>query len=726
MTKKEYSVEIGDKTMTAIFSDLAEQAHGSVILKYGETIVLATVCMSHDREEGLGFFNLTVDYIEKFYAAGKILGSRFMHREGRPSEDAILACRVIDRTLRPLFDQSIRHAVQVVVTVISLGEEDPTILAVNAASLAILVSNIPWAGPVGAVRIGKYDSDDLKINPNTSLRADATKYKFDLTVCGKGGNINMIEASAHESGEEELEEALKSASEEITKLEDFQKKIVVEIGVPKRIIEKEKISKESVKLFNDNILPKIEQALFSGPGKKNIDDLHSEWNKLVKEYYTAKDEDKSDFILEDNLFDDTENDILHKGAIEENKRADGRAMDELRDLYAQAGGISSVLHGSGIFYRGGTHVLSVLTLGGPEEKLLVDGMASKEEKRFMHHYNFPPYSSGEVGRIGTTNRREIGHGALAEKALAMVLPSVTDFPYTMRIVSESMASNGSTSQASICASSLALMDGGVPIKAPVAGIAMGLMSRVARSRAGEGLERPFAGAQGQNLEYKILTDIQGPEDHHGDMDFKVAGTRNGVTAIQLDVKVEGVPIKILGEAMKQSKKARVAILDRIEKEIGAPRAQISPNAPKILIISIKPSQIGMVIGGGGKTIKEIKEKTGAEITIEDDGTVYLTGKNDTAEKAKTIIEEMTHEFKIGEILKGEVVKLADFGIFVKLNSFTDGMVHISEMAPFRVDRISDIIREGTIVPVKVIKIDEERGKISLSIKEADKDFFRKP
>ena len=701
MKKKEYTVEIGGKKLTAIFSDLAEQAHGSVMLKYGETIVLATACMSHDKQVGLGFFNLTVDYVERFYAAGKILGSRFMHREGKPSEDAVLASRVIDRTLRPLFDQSIRHAVQVIVTVISLDEEDPTILAINAASLALAVSNIPWAGPVGAVRIGKYDSDALIINPAQILRQDDSKYKFDLTICGKGGNINMIEASAHQTNEDELEEAFKKASEEITKLENFQKQIVKEIGVEKRVIEKEKISEKSIELFNENILPKMEKAIFSGPGKKKIEELHNVWNKIVKETYP----DRDDFV-EDGLFDDTENEILHQKAINDNKRADGRAMDGLRDLYVQAGGISSILHGSGIFYRGGTHVLSVLTLGGPEEKLLVDGMEMKEEKRFMHHYNFPPYSSGEVGRMGNTGRREIGHGALAEKALAMVLPSVIDFLYTMRLVSESMASNGSTSQASICASTIALMDGGVPILAPVAGIAMGLMYE-------------------NDNKYKILTDIQGPEDHHGDMDFKVAGTKDGVTAIQLDVKVEGVPIKILGEAMRQSKTARLAILEKIEKEIPKPRAEISPKAPKILIIQIKPDQIGMVIGGGGKTIKEIKEKSGAEITIEDGGTVYLTGKADSAEIAKKIIEEMTHEFKMGEVLKGEVVKIADFGAFVRLNPFVDGMAHISELAPFRVERVSDIIKEGMIVPVKVIKIDEERGKISLSIKEADPNFFKK-
>ena len=700
MQKKEYSVEIGGKTLTAIFTDLAEQAHGSVILKYGETIVLATACMSKDKQAGLGYFNLTVDYVEKFYAAGKILGSRFVRREGKPSEEAILGSRVIDRTLRPLFEQSIRHAVQVIVTVLSVDDNDPTILAVNAASLALSVSNIPWNGPVGCVRIGKYDSENLVINPAQILRLGEAQYKFDLTVCGKNGNINMIEASARQAKEEELEEALQAASEEITKLENFQKNIVKEIGREKRVIEKEIISPESFALFNENILPKMEQAIFGEVGKKHIDELHNVWNKMVAEKYP----DRKDFAVEDDLFDDTENDILHQKAIEENKRADGRAMDELRDLYAQAGGLSSVLHGSGIFYRGGTHVLSVLTLGGPEDRNLIDGLQLKMEKRFMHHYNFPPYSAGETGRAGFTNRREVGHGALAEKALAMVLPSIADFPYTMRIVSESMASNGSTSQASICAGILALMDGGVPILSPVAGIAMGLMHE-------------------SDSKYKILTDIQGPEDHYGDMDFKIAGTRNGVTAIQLDVKVEGVSIKILGEAMIQAKVARVQIIDKIEKEIPKPRENISPNAPKILIIKINPDKIGLVIGGGGKTIKEIKEKSGAEITIEDDGTVYFTGKGDSAEKAKAIVEEMTHEFKVGEILSGKVVKIADFGAFVALNHFTDGMVHISEIAPFRVERVSDIIKEGMIVPVKIINIDAERGKIGLSIKEADKNFF---
>ena len=710
MQKKEYAVEVGGKTLTATFTDLAEQAHGSVMLKYGETIVLATVCMSHDKEVGKGFFNLTVDYVERFYASGKISGSRFVKREGKPSEEAILASRVIDRTLRPLFNQEIRHAVQVIVTVISVDDNDPTVLAINAASLALAVSNIPWAGPIGAVRIGKYDDEVLKINVLSGLREIEAPYKFDLTVCGKDGNINMIEASAREVKEEELEAALGEASKEITKLENFQKKIVKEIGKEKRVIVPEEINPKSVALFNKNILPEMDGAIFNGPGKARVDELHSVWNKIVKEEYA----DREDFVPEDNLFDDTENKILHEKAIKENKRADGRRVDEVRDLFAQAGGLSSVLHGSGIFYRGGTHVLSVLTLGGPEDRHMIDGMQTKSEKRFMHHYNFPPYSSGETGRAGFTNRREVGHGALAEKALAMVLPPALEFPYTIRVVSESMASNGSTSQASICAATLALMDGGVPIKAPVAGIAIGLMIEQITNKKLQIKKEP---------QYKILTDIQGPEDHYGDMDFKVAGTREGITAIQLDVKVAGVPIKILGEAMRQAKGARTGIIDKIEKEISAPRKEISPNAPKIIMIKINPDQIGMVIGSGGKTIKEIKEKSGAEITIEDDGTVYLTGKSGTVEVAKALVEEMTHEFTMGETLNGKVVKVADFGAFVQLNPFVDGMVHISELAPFRVERVSDIIKEGMEVPVKVIKIDKERGKISLSIREANKDFF---
>jgi len=713
MQKKEYSIEVGGKTLTAIFTDLAEQAHGSVMLRYGETIVLATACMSRDAEAHLGFFNLTVDYVEKFYAAGKILGSRFTRREGKPSNEAILSSRVIDRTIRPLFDQSMRHAVQVIVTVISVDDNDPTTLAVNAASLALLVSNIPWNGPVGAVRIGQYGTKEFTVNASSKLREEEKPYALDMMVCGKGGNINMIEAAARQVPEEELRDALEEASREIGKLEEWQKKIAAELGKEKRVIEKREISPESTALFQKEIFPKMAKAIFSGPGKEKIDELHTEWNLLVKEKFA----DQEDYTLEDALFDDTENEILHRAAIDEDRRADGRKMDELRSLYIQAAGLGSVVHGSGIFYRGGTHVLSVLTLGGPESRHTIEGMEVQYEKRFMHHYNFPPFSTGELGRATMTGRREIGHGALAEKALAMVLPEISEFPYTMRLVSEALASNGSTSQASICAGTIALMDGGVPIKAPVAGVAMGLMAENLKSK------KSNIKSKISNFRYKILTDIQGPEDHHGDMDFKVAGTKNGVTAIQLDVKVDGVPVQVLYEAMVQSRAARGKILEEVAKVIPAPRPEIAPSAPKIIIIRIKPDQIGLVIGSGGKTVKEIKEKTGAEITLEDDGSVYLTGKDGSPEKAKQIILEMTREFVPGEELKGEVVKIADFGAFVRLNQSTDGMVHISELAPFRVERVSDIIKEGMIVPVKVISVDKERGKIGLSIKQADQNFF---
>ncbi len=723
MKQQEFSVSIGGKEMTAVFSDLAEQAHGAVILRYGETVVLATAVMSKDGTKNPGFFNLSVDYVEKFYAAGKILGSRFMRREGKPSDEAVLAGRVIDRTIRPLFDQHIKNAVQVIVTVLALGDEDPGILAVNAVSLALATSEIPWRGPVGAVRIRQKDGA-LIVNPSKKDAGQDTiagqaevfggdNYDYDLIVCGKDGNINMIEAISYEINEEEIVNGFNLATTEITKLENFQKEIISKIGKEKRKIEKKELSAESLALFNENIAPKMKESIFAGAGKKKIDELHNIWNTLIAEKFPDMEDDGP----EDDHFDNEVNRILHEEAILNDKRADGRKMDELRDLYAQAGGFSKMLHGSGIFYRGGTHVLSVLTLGGPDDANTINSMETAEEKRFMHHYNFPPYSAGETGRATMTNRREIGHGALAEKALFVVLPSKEVFPYTIRVVSESMASNGSTSQASICAATLALMDGGVPIKAPVAGIAMGLMTEE---------NEPFESAQGKNPKYKILTDIQGPEDHHGDMDFKVAGTKNGVTAIQLDVKVEGVPVKIIAETLTQGKTARLQILETITKAISEPRKDISSYAPKILVMTIRPDQIGMVIGSGGKVINGIKDDTGAEITIEDDGTVYVTGKNGSAEKALKIIEEMTHEYKIGEVFNGEVVKVIEVGAIVRIASGTEGLVHISEIGNFRVNKVSDFLKEGMLVPVKVVGVDPERGRISLSIKAISPDFIKAP
>ena len=704
MNKKEYSLEIGGKVFKAEFNDLADQAHGSVILRSGNTAVLATVVMSDNEKDG-DFFPLTVEYEEKFYAAGKILGSRFMRREGRPTDEAVLSGRVVDRTIRPLFDGEIRNEVQVVITVLSIGEDDPDVLAVNAASLAVATSNIPWNGPVSAIRIGRNkESKEFIINPTYVDRKNDV-FEMDLLACGKDGDINMIEVGSKEIGEDKIVEALKKASEEIEKVQTWQKKIVKEIGKEKRSINKKTLLPETIKLFEEKILPQMEKAIFSKTaGKETINGLAKTWGEIIKTELPSE-----NFGLALAHYEEEVDKLVHEGAIEKNERADGRKMDELRPLFAQAGGVSETLHGTGIFYRGGTHVLSVLTLGGPDDTQLLDGIELNEKKRFMHHYNFPPFSVGETGRLGGMNRRMIGHGALAEKALSAVIPPVETFPYTIRLVSEAFASNGSTSMASVCGSTIALMDGGVPIKAPVAGIAMGLMGK--KDSSGK-------------LKYKVLTDIQGPEDHHGDMDFKVAGTKDGVTAVQMDIKVDGIPVSVLEEAFEKAKQARMKILEVMTKEISSPRSDISKYAPKILTIKIKEDQIGMVIGSGGKTVNEIRDITGAEITIEDDGLVYVTGTGDSAEKAIKIIAEMTREYKAGEKFNGIVIKIMEFGAFVRIGHNTEGLVHISEIAPFRVEKVSDYLKEGDTVPVTIKEIDD-RERISLSIKQADPNFAKK-
>ena len=698
MEKELYEVEIGGKNLIAEFTNLADQAHGSVIVRYGNTTVLATVVMSKNRKEGGGFFPLTVDYEERFYAAGQILGSRFMRREGRPSDEAILSGRIIDRTIRPLFDQRMRHEVQVVVTVLSIDKDEPDMLAVNAASLALATSHIPWAGPVSAVRVSRQNGKWITL-PSYKGEDGVSVVENDceLVVCGRDGNVNMIEMNGKEIGEDIVMEGLAYASLEIERLQKFQNAVIEKRGKAKRIIELPEVGDAIKKLFAEKIVPKLEETIFFEAGRAREYNLLEEWMTFVKE------NEEIDKAVAEGYFDEQVNELLHKKAINENKRPDGRGFDDVRPLFAQAGGVSPVLHGTGIFYRGGTHVLSVLTLGGPQEAQLVEGMEVQEKKRYMHHYNFPPFSSGETGRIGGLNRRMVGHGALAEKALIPVLPKKDAFPYTIRIVSESLASNGSTSMASVCGSTLALMDAGVPILEPVAGIASGLMMESA-------------------TKYKVLTDIQGPEDHHGDMDFKVAGTKNGVTAIQMDVKVGGIPLPILKEALVKAKAARLSILSVMLNAIAKPRADISPSAPKIVTIQIKPDQIGMVIGGGGKTINEIRDATGAEIDIEDDGIVFITGKNGAAEKARDIIAEMTHEYIAGEMFKGVVTRLMDFGAFVKIGHTAEGLVHVSEIASFHIERVSDYVKVGMEVPVLVKEVDE-KGRINLSIKRADKDFI---
>lgn len=697
MKQREFSIEIGGKTLTAEFNDLAEQAHGSVIVRHGNSAVLATAVMSKNQKDG-DYFPLSVEYEERFYAAGQILGSRFVRREGRPSDEAILSGRIVDRTIRPLFDSRIRNEVQVIITVLAIDDEEPDILAVNAASLALATSNIPWNGPVGGIRVARINGSWVTLPP-MKANDDTEGAECVLVACGKGGKINMIEMEGKETHDDLVNEGLAYAAQEIEKLEKFQLDIVKQIGKEKRALELPEFSPDIIALFNEHVAPRMEQALFGEAGREKEYALKEEWMNLVSQTEGTNER------LADAYFEEMVNQYIHHAAINENRRPDGRGFDEVRPLFAKAGGVSPVLHGTGIFYRGATHILSVLTLGGPNEAQVIDGMEVKEKKRFMHHYNFPPFSSGETGKVGGTNRRMIGHGALAEKALRAIIPNKDIFPYTIRIVSEALSSNGSTSMGSVCGSTLALMDAGVPIKEPVAGIASGLMIDAT------------TGA------YKVLTDIQGPEDHHGDMDFKVAGTKNGVTAIQMDVKVDGVSLSILKEAFEKARLARLHILEVLHNAIQEPRKEISPYAPKIVTITIKPDQIGMVIGPGGKTINAIREETLAEIEIEDDGTVYITGKNGAAEKARDIILDMTHEYKAGERFTGVVVKIVEFGAFVKIGRNTEGLVHVSEMARFRIGKASDVLTVGQEVPVVIKEIDEKK-RVNLSIKLADPDFIK--
>ena len=699
MEKKSYTIEIAGKTITAEFTNLTNQAHGSVIMRMGETAVLVTAVMNEEDKPAMGYFPLSVEYEERHYASGNILGSRFARREGKPSDSAVLSARIIDRTIRPLFNHAIRRDVQIVATVLAIGDESPDILGVIGASLALSTSDIPWNGPVGCVRIGKRrDTGEVHVLPTFTEREEGL-LAYEVLACGKDAAINMIETAGLEVSEAEIVETLEEAVGYIQELEIFQKNIVSEIGKVKRDVHISTTPEEVIALFNTDIREKLVTTLFSNrSGKRHLYALRKDW--VTHATSTLEGIDTS---TAGDYFEQAVDEELHRGIIERNIRPDGRAMDEVRALYAQAGGISPVLHGSGIFYRGETHMLSVLTLGGPDDSQILDTIEENgTKKHFMHHYNFPPFSVGEAGRVGGFNRRMIGHGALAEKAIAAIIPPKEQFPYTIRLVSETMASNGSSSMGSVCASTLALMDGGVPIKAPVAGIASGLMME-------------------SHTKYQLLTDIQGPEDEHGDMDFKVAGTRSGVTAIQMDVKVDGVPVRILAEALEKARLARLQILDVMEAEINTSRPDISPRAPKILVLTILPSQIGLVIGGGGKTINAIKDETGVdEITIEDDGTVYITGKEGTAEKAYARITALTRIFEIGETLEVEVTRIATFGAFARLNEQTEGLIHISEIVPWRLENLDGILTVGDRVNVVVSKIEE--GKVGLSIKKIDPEF----
>ena len=667
--------------------------------------MLVTATMS-EREKDADYFPLSVDYEEKYYAAGKIKGSRWIKRETRPSDEAILTGRLIDRSIRPRFDHNIRNEVQIVPTVLTFDSiNDPDIPALFGASLALMISDIPFDGPISAVRVGRVDGK-LIANPTYEERP---KSDFDIVVAGTANKINMIEAGAKIVPEKDIAEAVEYGFKELQKLNKLQEKIAEEIGTAKKTLNIFAHDEALKKMVSDFVAPKLEKVLYTPHKQAYVEGLkktQAELGEYLSTQFTGHPElDKK--IKEANLIFEEEIDrIVHKNILEGEKRPDGRKIDELRAISAEIA-VLPHSHGTGLFQRGTTQALSSLTLAAPGMEQWIETMEiNLTKKRFMHHYVFPPFSVGEVGRIGFTGRREIGHGALAERALEPLIPSKEEFPYTIRVVSEILSSNGSSSMASVCGASLAMMDGGVPIKAPAAGIAMGLMFEPPSPKASEG----------QAPKYKILTDIQGPEDHHGDMDMKVAGTRDGITAMQMDVKVEGIGIEVLEKVLAQTKQARLEILEQMSKAISAPRPELSVYAPRVKIIKINPEKIRTVIGPQGKMINEIIDKTGVQIDIEDDGSVFITSIDpEGMGKAIKWIEELTYEAKPGDEFEGQVTRLMDFGAFVEFKPGQEGMVHVSEIAGEHIRRPADILKLGQVVHVWVKNIDEY-GRINLTMR----------
>jgi len=700
--KENFSTKIGEKELSIEISSMAKQANSAVLAKCGETIVLVTVVMPN-KDSNANYMPLRVDYEEKFYAAGKIIGSRFIRREGRPSEEAILSGRLVDRAVRPLFDQRIRREIQVVVTVLSIDEEnDPDFVGLVGASAALAISDVPWNGPVGGVRIAKIGGK-LVINPDNSdsLGPD---FEFEIFAAGTRGKINMIEFNGKEVEEKEVTEALITAQGEIDKLIDFQEEIINKCGQEKanlNLAETSPALREKIVRFLDN---RLEEAIYSGSGdgyKSNLPTLKEELIEYLKGEMGSGDEEV-DFQAVDFLFEEIVDTTVHKNVLENGKRPDGRKIDEVRKLEGEVS-LFKRTHGSAFFSRGDTHALAITTLAPPDAEQLIETMETSGKRRFLLHYNFPPYSVGEIGFFRGPGRREIGHGALAEKAIRPLIPDKENFPYTIRVVSEIVSSNGSSSMATVCASSLSLMDAGVPLKKPVAGIAMGLMI-------------------GESGNYKVLTDIQGPEDHHGDMDLKVAGTEDGVTAVQMDVKVDGLPIKIIEEAIGQAKKARLEILKLMNSVITSPRDSVSPFAPSIDRLSINPDKIGLVIGPGGKMINGlIKKYKLSDISIEEDGQVFVSADDkNMVDQAIQEIKLLTKEFKVGEIIEGKIVRILDFGAIVDLGGGKDGMIHVSELKEGFVKNVKDVVKEGDFVRAKIIRVDDD-GHIGLSLKQLNSD-----
>ncbi|WP_223588486.1 polyribonucleotide nucleotidyltransferase [Neobacillus bataviensis] len=688
-TKHEYSIEWAGRKLSVEIGQLAKQANGAVLVRYGDTAVLSTATASKE-PKNLDFFPLTVNYEERLYAVGKIPGG-FIKREGRPSEKAILASRLIDRPIRPLFADGFRNDVQVISIVMSVDQDCSTeMAAMFGSSLALSTSDIPFEGPIAGVVVGRVDNEFV-INPTVE---QAEKSDIHLTVAGTKDAINMVEAGALEVPEETMLEAIMFGHEEIKRLIEFQEKIVAEIGKPKREITLYEIDKELEAEVRELCEADMVNAIQVQEKHAREDAIKEVKNQVIAKYEEQEATDE-DLKQVKQILDKMVKGEVRRLITVEKVRPDGRKIDEIRPLSSQVG-ILPRTHGSGLFTRGQTQALSICTLGAMGDVQILDGLGIEEEKRFMHHYNFPSFSVGETGPIRGPGRREIGHGALGERALEPIVPSEKDFPYTIRLVSEVLESNGSTSQASICASTLAMMDAGVPIKAPVAGIAMGLV------KSGE--------------HYTVLSDIQGMEDHLGDMDFKVAGTAKGVTALQMDIKIEGLSREILEEALQQAKVGRMHILNSMLATLAEPRAELSQFAPKILTMAINPDKIRDVIGPSGKQINKIIEETGVKIDIEQDGTIFIASANqEMNQKAKKIIEDIVREVEVGQMYLGKVKRIEKFGAFVEIFAGKDGLVHISELAEERVGKVEDVVKIGDELLVKVTEIDKQ-GRVNLSRK----------
>lgn len=693
MYKKQ--ILLGNRNLEIEIGKVAKQAGGSVLIRYGDTVILVTATMSDTPREGIDFFPLLVDYEERLYSVGKIPGG-WIKREGKPPESAILAGRAIDRSIRPLFPEGFRHDVQVVITVLSVDNDNPPeILGIIGASVALSISEIPFLGPIGGVRVGRVKGE-LIINPTTKQLDES---EINVVVAGTADAILMVEAGANIVSEAIMIEAIMFAHDHIKKLVEIQKAMMQEIGKPKATPLLFKCDEDTVVKVKEYVLPLIKESLMVSDKKtreENLDEISKQTVEHFLGIHQVTAEMEADFKQKiQSAVQKTLKEEVRRLITEDRERVDGRKLDEIRPISCEVGVLPRT-HGSGLFTRGQTQVLTIVTLGMASEEQILDGITQEERKRYIHHYNFPPYSVGEVRPMRGPGRREIGHGALAERALLPVIPREDDFPYTIRLVSEVLESNGSTSQASVCGSSLALMDAGVPIKTHVAGIAMGLVKYGER--------------------YAILSDIQGLEDALGDMDFKVAGTSEGITAIQMDIKISGITKEILQEALDQAREGRLFILRKMSEAIAAPRPELSAYAPRMISFEINPDRIRDVIGPGGKMIRKIIEETGVEIDIEDDGRVYIASVDPAAgQKARQIIERLVRDVVVGEVYLGKVMRIMGFGAFVEILPGKEGLVHISQLDKERVAKVEDVVSIGDEIMVKVTDIDRQ-GRINLSRK----------